>query len=382
MSSKPFVPLIDLAAQHAHLRDELLAAVANVIDSTQFVLGEQVSAFEREFATLHGEGLEAVGVNSGTSALHLALLAVGVGEGDEVVTTPYTFLATAEAIRSAGAVPVFVDIDPASNTLDPARVEAAITQRTKAILPVHIFGQPADMTPLVEIARRSGLAVVEDAAQAHLAEYDGGKVGGIGDVGCFSFYPSKNLGACGEGGLALTRRPELATRLRMLRDWGQSAKSRHEILGFNSRMDGIQAAMLRVKLKRLPAWTELRRAHALAYGELIQERPGLELPRPVSGTKHSYHIYPLCLDQRDAARGFLESAGIGSGVHYPVPVHLLPSWRDHGYRRGDFPVAETLADKELSLPMYPELTRAQIEHVAAAVNELHFDRSDESDQSG
>jgi len=376
MSTKPTVPLVDLGAQHSGLRSELVEAASHVIESTQFILGEYVESFEQEFAALHGKGLEGVAVNSGTSALHLALLALDIGEGDEVITTPYTFLATAEAIRYSGARPVFVDIDPDTHTLDSARVEAAITPRTKALLPVHIFGQPAEMNEFNEVAQRHGLAVIEDAAQAHLAVYDGRKAGAIGDIGCFSFYPSKNLGACGEGGLALTRRPEYATRLRMLRDWGQRAKNGHEIPGFNARMDGMQAAMLRVKLKRLPAWTELRREHARAYGNLIEPQPGVSLPREISGREHAYHIYALQLEERDAARRRLQEAGIGTGIHYPTPVHLLPWWREKGHREGDFPIAEALANNELSLPMYAELTREQIGSVASAVNALARQRQD------
>lgn len=368
MSEPDFIPLIDLAQQHRSLRAEILEAVGEVIDSAQFVLGDKVAAFEQDFASAHAPDAEAVGVNSGTSALHLALLALGVGEGDEVITSPYTFLATAEAIRYAGARPVFVDIDERTHTLDPARLETAVTARTKAVIPVHIFGQTADMEPILEIARRRGLAVIEDAAQAHLAEYAGRKAGVMGDIGCFSFYPSKNLGACGEGGLALTRNPELAAKLRMLRDWGQREKGRHAEPGFNYRMDGMQGAILQIKLRRLPEWTQQRRRHAKLYGELLQDRPVLRLPSEAPGRRHVYHLYAVRSPRRDELRQHLAAAGVGSGVHYPTPVHLLPTWSHLGCRPGDFAQAEALANEQLSLPMYPELTAAQVERVAAAVN--------------
>jgi len=359
------IPLIDLKAQHRSIRDELNAAVGEVLDSAQFILGPQVDALETEFAAYCGVK-HGIAVNSGTSALHLALLAAGVGPGDEVITVPFTFIATAAAVWYAGARPIFVDIEPATYTMDPAHVERAITPRTKAILPVHLYGQPADMGPIMDIARRRRLIVIEDAAQAHGAERQGRRAGSIGDLGCFSFYPSKNLGACGEGGMVVTDNAEFARSLRMLRDWGQSEKGRHQIKAFNYRLEGIQGALLRVKLRHLETWTRARQARAALYDRLLAATRAAA-PVTAPGARHVYHLYTIRAAQRDALRQELAAQQIQTGVHYPIPVHLQEAFADLGHRRGDFPVAEKAATEVLSLPMYAELPEAQIEMVAAAI---------------
>lgn len=359
------VPFVDLKQQYLSIKDEILAAVANVLESTQFVLGKEVAAFEEEFSSFSG-ARHGIAVNSGTSALHLALLAAGVGPGDEVITVPCTFVATVAAVVYTGAKPVFVDVDPVTYTMDPAQVEAAITSRTKAILPVHLYGNPVDMDPILEIARRHGLVVIEDAAQAHGAEYKGRRCGSLGDMGCFSFYPGKNLGAYGEGGLVTTNNPEFVRKIRMLRDWGAEKKYEHVLKGYNYRMEGVQGAILRVKLRYLEAWTEARRAHAAAYGALLAGS-GLKLPTEVVGNRHVYHVYAVLTAQRQELMEALGAQGVQSGIHYPYPVHLLPAYADLNYPAGSFPVSEGIATQELSLPMFPELTGAQIEAVGQAV---------------
>ncbi len=356
------IPLVDLQAQYRSIRTEIDAAVLRVLDSAQFVLGPSVADFERAFADYCGT-TAAIGVNTGTSALHLALLAAGVGPGDEVITVPFTFVASVAAIEHAGARPVFVDVEPEYLTMDPAAVEAAITPRTKAILPVHLYGQAADMTPILEIARRHGIPVIEDACQAHGAEYAGRRCGSMGTLGCFSFYPGKNLGAYGEGGAVVTSDPDLAAKVRLLRSWGEETRYEHKYRGFNYRMDGIQGAILGVKLRYMEAWTEARRARAAAYARLLGGTVSVPAERP--GSRHVYHVFAVRLADRDAWRAKLAEAGIQTGVHYPIPVHLQPAYRDLGYSRGDFPVAETAAGEVLSLPMFPELTDAQIEDVAS-----------------
>lgn len=358
------IPFLDLQAQHRDLAPELEAAFARVLRSGQFVLGAEVEAFEAAFAR-HCGARFAVAVDTGTSALHLALLAAGVGPGDEVITTPMTFVATVAAILYAGAKPVLADVDPLTWTIDPARAAAAVTPRTRAILPVHLHGRMADMDPLLSLADAHGLVVVEDAAQAHGAEDRGRRAGSVGDVGCFSFYPGKNLGACGEGGAVVTDDAGLADTVRTLRDWGQAGKYHHVRKGFNHRMDALQGAILGVKLRHLDAWTEARRRHAARYDALLAGVPAVRTPAPCPDDgRHVYHVYAVQLDDRDAARRRLAEAGIGTGAHYPVPVHLQPAYADLGYRRGDFPVAERLAARTLSLPMYPELSADQIARVA------------------
>jgi dTDP-4-amino-4,6-dideoxygalactose transaminase len=335
-----------------------------VLESAQFILGDEVAAFEREFAA-YCEAAEAIGVNSGTSALHLALLAAGVGPGDEVITVPFTFVATVSAIVYTGATPVFVDVEPDCYTMDPSQIEAAITPRTKAIVPVHLYGQPADMDPILDIARRRGLAVVEDAAQAHGADYKGRRCGSMGHIGCFSFYPGKNLGAYGEGGAVVTSDPAIARRIRLLRSWGEERRYEHSVKGFNYRMDGIQGAILRVKLRHLDRWTELRRSRAAGYRRVLSDLP-VGLPAERDGIRHVYHVFAVRVAQRDAWRARLTELGIGVGVHYPIPVHLQPAHRDLGYAPGSFPVSEAIASEVLSLPIYPELTDEQIDLVAGA----------------
>ena len=362
------IPFIDLKAQYANIGRELDAAVLKVLASGQYVLGDEVAAFEREFAVYCGAS-QAIAVNTGTSALHLALLAAGVGPGDEVITVPFTFVATVSAICYAGARPVFVDIEPLTFTMDPEQVEAAITPRTRAIVPVHIYGQMADMDAITDIGKRHGLAIIEDACQAHGAEYRGRRAGGIGVSGCFSFYPGKNLGACGEGGIVVTSNDEQAMSMRMLRDWGQSRRYHHDLKGFNYRMDGIQGAILRVKLAHLDDWTDARRCHAKRYDDLLDGSRLVEPPREILGRRHVYHVYAVRAKRRDALRRRLEEAAVQTGLHYPVPVHLQRAHSDLGYRVGDFPASETAANEVLSLPMFPELEPRQIDRVVEAIHE-------------
>ena len=356
------IPLVDLPAQYRALKPEIDAAVATVFENAQFVLGPAVSAFERDFAAFC-QTSEAIGVNSGTSALHLSLVAAGVGPGDEVITVPFTFVATVAAIEYSGAKPVLVDVEPEFLTMDPAKLEAAITPRTKAIIPVHLFGQPADMDAIMAIAKKHGLVVIEDACQAHGSEYKGRRCGSIGQLGCFSFYPGKNLGAYGEGGAIVTNDPELAQKLRLLRAWGEEVRYEHKYRGFNYRMDGVQGAILGVKLRHLEAWTEARRRNAVEYARRLADTSA-KLPGERRDVRHVYHLYVVRVQQRDAWRERLTKAGVQTGVHYPIPVHLQPAYRDLGYAAGDFPVCEDASREVLSLPMFPELTDAQIAEVA------------------
>ena len=362
------IPLVDLRAQLQAIRPEIDAALARVLDSGQFVLGDEVAAFEREFAAYCGGG-EAVALNSGTSALHLALVAAGLGPGDEVITVPFTFVATVSTILYAGATPRFVDIDPVYFTMDPAALEAAITPRTRVIVPVHLYGQPADMDPILAVARRHGLLVIEDAAQAHGAEYDGRRCGSMGDMATFSFYPAKNLGAYGEGGAVVTRNREFADRIRVLRDWGQRTKYEHDMKGFNCRMEAFQGAILRVKLRHLERWTEARRSRAALYRQQLlgsPTPPPAERPR----CRHVYHAYTVRVTDRPRCQALLRERGIQTGIHYPIPVHLQPAHADLGYGRGDFPASERAAAEVMSLPMFPELTDAQVAEVSAAVRDV------------
>jgi len=359
------IPFLDLKAQYQSLKPEIDAALFRVLESSQFVLGEEVAGFERDFAAYCGSK-HAIAVNSGTSALHLALLAAGVGPGDEVITIPFTFVATVSAICYTGARPVFVDIDPASFTMDAAQIERAITPRTKAILPVHLYGQMADMDAILDVARRHGLQVIEDACQAHGAEYKGRRAGSLGVSGCFSFYPGKNLGAYGEGGAVVTSSDEHAKTIRMLRDWGQEKRYHHVLKGFNYRMEGMQGAILRVKLRYLEQWTEARRSHARQYDALLAGS-GVTVPAELPLRRHVYHVYAIRSSERDVLQRTLQSDGVQSGLHYPIPVHLQEAHRDLGYREGQFPNSEAAADQVLSLPMFPEMSPTQIEQVVAAV---------------
>ena len=360
------IPYVDLKAQYHSIKSEIDAAVLRVLESSQFILGEEVAAFEREFAS-YCQAPDSVAANSGTSALHMALLAAGIGAGDEVITTPYTFVATVAAIRYTGARPVFVDIEPDYFTIDALKIESAITARTRAIIPVHLYGQPADMDPILDLARRRGLTVIEDAAQAHGSEYHGRRCGSLAEIAAFSFYPGKNLGAYGEGGALTTLRAEIAATCRTLRDWGQEKRYEHRLKGFNYRMDGIQGAILRVKLRHLEAWTEQRRRVASWYGEVL-DRETLRVPKERPGCRHVYHVYVVRSEARDQLRAALTREGIQTGIHYPIPVHLQAAHADLGHHVGDFPIAEAAAREVLSLPIFPEMTRGQVEAVAAVVS--------------
>jgi dTDP-4-amino-4,6-dideoxygalactose transaminase len=362
------IPFVDLKAQYVTIKDEIDMAIQGVLESCQFTLGSEVAAFEQEFAT-YCHAKHAIGVNTGTSALHLALLAANVGPGDEVITVSFTFVATVAAIYYTGAKPVFVDIDPRSFTMDVNLIEAAITKRTKAIIPVHLYGQPADMDPILEIAKKRGLVVIEDACQAHGAEYKGRRAGSLGDMGCFSFYPGKNLGAYGEGGMVVTDDVEYNRTIRMLRDWGAEKKYQHVLKGYNYRMEGIQGAVLRAKLRHLEAWTEARRAVAAHYDRLFAGSEVLT-PRAMVNTRHVYHIYAIRTQQRQGWRDALDQEGIQTGIHYPIPVHLLPAYSDLGYKAGDFLQSEKAANEVLSLPIYAELKEEQCDEVARAVRDL------------
>ena len=362
------IPFVDLKAQYLSIKPQVDAAIQGVLDSCAFTLGPEVSAFEQEFSAYCG-AKQGIAVNTGTSALHMALLAAGVGRGDEVITVPFTFVATASAIDYTGARPVFVDIDPKSFTMDPKAVEAAITERTKAIIPVHLYGQPADMDPIREIAERHGLVLIEDAAQAHRAEYKGRRVGSLGDMGCFSFYPGKNLGAYGEGGMVTTDSAAHARTIRMLRDWGAEKKYHHVLKGYNFRMEGIQGAVLRVKLPHLDAWTEARRTAAAHYDRLLAGS-GIVTPKAMPYAYHVYHVYAIRTPHRAAWQEALQAKGIQTGIHYPTPIHLLPAFAELGYREGQFPHSEAASREVLSLPMFPELTEAQCEEVARALLSL------------
>jgi len=365
------VPLVDLKAQYESIRGEIDPAVLRVLGSGSYVQGAEVRLLEQEFAAYSG-ARHAIAVNSGTSALHLALLAAGIGPGDEVITVAHTFVATVAAILYAGAVPVLVDIDPETFTIDVQRIEAAITPRTRAIVPVHLYGHPADMDPILDIARRRGLTVIEDAAQAHGARYKGRRIGGLGDLTCFSFYPSKNLGAYGEGGAVTTNRDDYDRSLRMLRDWGSEHKYDHELKGFNYRLDEIQASILSVKLRHLDSWNRARAEHAAAYA-LALAGTGLVVPTEMPWASHVFYVYPVRTGVRDELQQWLKSRGVDTGIHYPIPVHLQHAHVDLGYRKGNFPHSELAADQVLSLPLYPELQPAQREQVVSAIHEFVAD---------
>jgi dTDP-4-amino-4,6-dideoxygalactose transaminase len=361
------IPFVDLRAQYRSIQPDIDAAVLSVFENAEFVLGSQVAAFESLFAN-YVRAERAIGVNSGTSALHLAMLAAGIGPGDEVITTPMTFIATASAIDYAGATPVFVDIDPTTLNLDPFLIEAAITPATKGIVPVHLHGLPADLDPILEIASRRGLTVIEDAAQSHGAEYKGRRVGSIGDFGCFSFYPGKNLGAYGEGGAVVTADPDAIRTISMLRDWGSEQRYHHDLKGFNYRMEGVQGAVLRVKMAHIEDWTTSRRRLAARYDEHLGEL-GFRPPASPDDRRHVYHVYAIRTTRRAELQPFLHDRGISTGIHYPIPVHLQKAFSELGHQRGDFPEAEAAAAEVLSLPMFPELTDAQQDVVIAAMAE-------------
>jgi len=374
------IRFLDLGAQYRELETEIQAAIRRVFESSQFVLGQEVAAFEEEFAEYCGVQY-AVGVNSGTSALHLSLLAAGIGPGDEVITTPFTFYATVAAIGYVGATPVYVDIDPTTYNLEVRRIEAAITGRTRAILPVHLYGRPADMDPILDIARRHNLLVIEDAAQAHGAEYRERRVGTIGDLACFSFYPTKNLGAAGEGGMVTTNNPEYARAIASLRNWGEDRRYHPVRRAFNYRMEGLQAAILRVKLRRLEQWTEARRGLAAQYHSLL-EHSAVIPPKQSADVRHVYCLYTIRSEDRDGLQRALESAGIPTAVHYPLPIHLMPAYADARYKAGDFPCAEACAQSVLSLPLHAHMTPAQVEEVAGKIAKLRPKANQETILSG
>jgi dTDP-4-amino-4,6-dideoxygalactose transaminase len=362
------VPFLDLLLQHRPMMSEINLAIQEVIESSAFAGGSFVTAFEKDFAA-YCDVPYAIGVGSGTEALWLSLLACDVGAGDEVITVPSTFIATAEAISYCGARPVFVDVDEVTYTMDAGGLEKALTAKTKAVIPVHLFGQPADMDPILEFASRHGLYVIEDACQAHGAEYKGKRVGTMGDLACFSFYPGKNLGAIGEAGAIVTACNDLQEKICTLRDHGQVRKYIHFVIGWNCRMDGIQAAVLRLKLQKLEANNQRRRNHASRYDAGLRGIPGIATPVQASYARHVYHIYAIRLNNRDEVIKFLAEQGIATGIHYPVPLHLQEAYGFLEYAPGAFPIAERCATEFVSLPMYPELTSFQVDLVIAAVKE-------------
>jgi dTDP-4-amino-4,6-dideoxygalactose transaminase len=361
------VPFVDLKAQLASIRNDVLSAVADCLDSMDLILGPNVRAFESEFAS-YCDARYGVGVGSGTDALYLALRTCGIGPGDEVITVSHTFVATAEAIIVAGATPVFVDIDPETYTMDPTCIEAAIGPRTRAILPVHLYGQMADMEAITEIAQRRGLLVIEDACQAHGAEYRGRRAGSVGDAAAFSFYMSKNLGAYGEAGAVTTNSRAIAEGVAMLRDHGSVRKYAHDDIGVNARLDEIQAAVLRVKLRHLDTYTALRQAHAQEYAQLL-EGAGVEVPIVRDGATHVFHLYVVQTSDRDHVARVLADRAVATGVHYPTPIHLQPAFSGVGRVVGELAVTERVANRILSLPMYPELQPTQLAYVAECLRE-------------
>jgi len=360
------IPMVDLKVQYEAIKEEINNAVLGVIQSTHFILGPQGKALEEEIAEYHGVK-HAVGVASGTDALHLALLAAGIKRGDEVLTTPFTFIATAEAISYVGAVPVFVDIDPDSFNINISKIAPAITRKTKAIIPVHLYGQPAEMDGLMELAKKYGLKVIEDCAQSFGAEYHGKKTGAIGDLGCFSFFPSKNLGGYGDGGMVTTNDNDLAEHLLSLRNHGSKVRYHHEEVGFNSRLDEIQASIIRVKFKHIDAYNAQRRNNAALYSRFLADS-GIRTPSEQSRTKHAFHQYTIRVKNRDAVKQKLDAGRITSSmIYYPVPLHLQAAYKELGMKPGSLPVSELAAHEVLSLPLYPELTEEQIKKVAGAV---------------
>lgn len=362
------VPFVDLGAQYRTIASEMDQAISQVIRETDFILGREVHLFEEEFAAFC-EAHYAIGVDSGTSALELALRAFDIGPGDEVITAANSFIASALAISHAGGTPVLVDVDPYTYTLDVTAIERAITRRTKAVIPVHLYGHPADMDPIRQLADKHGLVVIEDACQAHGARYKGKRVGSLGHAAAFSFYPGKNLGAYGDGGMVVTNDRKVAKRLEMLRNYGQKEKYKHLFRGYNRRLDTMQAAILRVKLKYLEKWNAARRWNAMLYQKHL-EGSGVVVPGEAGGAEAVWHLYVIRTGRRDALKEHLAGKGVNAGIHYPVPIHLQPAYEDLGHKRGDFPVTEAYADRILSLPLYAELTPEQIEHVSSAISEF------------
>lgn len=349
------IPLVNLKVQFASIKEEIYEAIERVLEKQCFIMGDEVNLFEKEFADFCNAKY-CVGLSSGTAALHLALIACGIGPGDEVITVPYTFISTTEAISYVGGKIVFVDIEPTTYTINVEKLEQAITDRTKAIIPVHLYGHPANMSRIMEIAKKYNLKVIEDAAQAHGAMLNGQPVGTFGDVGCFSFFPAKNLGAYGDAGAIITNNNNITEHINLLRNHGRSEKYEHRIEGFNHRLDALQAAILRVKLKYLKEWTYARRKQAMYYGELLKDLP-LSMPSESPGYYHVYHLYVVRTQERDALRAALKEEGIETGIHYPVPLHLQPAYFHLDYSKGDFPIAEACACSVISLPLYPELSK-------------------------
>lgn len=363
------VPFLDLKSQNGAVWAELRDTVESVVLEAQFILGPHVESFERSFAAFCG-AKHCVGLNNGTTALHMALLAFDIGPGDEVITTPHSWISTSWGIAYAGATPVFVDIDTRSYNLDPMLIEAAITPRTKAILPVHLYGQACDMTALRDICNRHNLRLIEDAAQAHGAQHEGRTVGSIGDAGCFSFYPGKNLGAFGEAGAVTTNSDQIAARIRRLRDHAQDGRHNHIEIGYNTRMEGLQGAVLDGKLKHLPEWTRRRREHAEFYLQELEGVSGLALPHVADPLSHVWHLFVILVDERDQFRAALDKRGVATGIHYPTPIPYQPAFRHLEYEQGEFPVTEDVMSRCVSLPMFPELTHEQREYVVAAIREV------------
>lgn len=368
------IPLVDLHAQYQTIKREVLAAIEGVLENMQLFLGPQTQGFEEDFATFCSARY-GVGVGSGTEALTLALRACQIGPGDEVITVSQSFIATVEAIALVGARPVFVDIDPATYTMDCTQLEQVLSKRTRAIIPVHLYGHPVDMQPLLDFARTHGLRVIEDASQAHGCLYRGQAVGALGDIGCFSLYCSKNLGAYGEAGICVTNDAGLAEQMRMWRDHGSCVRYQHEFLGINGRLDEMQAAILRVKLRYLPEWNRARQEHAAIYSEQLRDVVA-QVPCCQSWGTHIYYVYVVEVENREAFRSALQAAGIASGIHYPVPIHLQPACASYGYQPGSFPLTERAAGRIVSLPMYPELSAAQRSHVIAVVQGLAARQAD------
>jgi dTDP-4-amino-4,6-dideoxygalactose transaminase len=364
----------DLGAQHRQLKKQIQQALNRVIERGDFILGEDVGLFEKEFAEFCATPY-AVGVSSGTAALFLALLSLGIKEGDEVIVPAFTYIATSLAVSYTGAKPVFVDIREDTYNIDTKRIRQSITKNTKAIIPVHLYGQPADMPELSNIAREFNLKIIEDAAQSHGAslKLPDGKwrtTGGIGDIGCFSFYPSKNLGALGDGGMVVTKNEEVYKKLLMLRDYGRVSKYEHALIGYNSRLDTLQAAVLRIKLKKIKAWNTSRQKAADTYNRLLRDVEGIIAPYVADGVKHVYHVYAIRTKKRDELFSRFKEAGIGSVIHYPIPLHLQKAYAGLGYQRGDFPVAEKVAEEIISLPMFPHIKESQIKTVVKVVKEI------------
>ena len=365
------IPFVDLKSQYDSIKDKIDEAIQNVLNNTSFIMGEELKKFEEEYA-LFCDVKYAIGVANGSDALILALKACSIGEGDEVITTPHTFIATAEAISNVGGKIVFVDIDPKTYTIDISKIKEKINERTKAIIPVHLYGQFSDMEPIMELAKKYNLKIIEDAAQAHGAEYKGEKVGSIGDVACFSFYPGKNLGAYGDAGMITTNDGEIAEKVKLLRNHGRITKKyEHEIEGYSSRLDNLQAAILRVKLKYLNEWNDMRRSNAKKYNELLSNIDGIITPYEADYAKHVYHLYVIRTEKgRDKLREELKSKGIATGIHYPIPLHLQPAYRYLEFKEGDFPVTEKASQEILSLPMFAELNDEQIEEIVELIKKF------------